>query len=130
MSQQKTSKVEQTAKELGVSVSKIEEVVEEGTVITVPKKKTNTKASADSVINDTIGSSISVEETKKTEELKKEKPKKEKVALFSTRNVYWDGVGEVQRGYNFVTPEQAEKWTTRAHIRTATPEEVKEVFDK
>jgi hypothetical protein len=123
MSEEKLTKVEQTAKELGVSVSKIEAVAEDNTVITVPKKKSKPKASADAVINDTIGSSIPKEEPKK------EKPKAQKVALFSTRNVYWEGVGEVQRGYNFVTPEQAEMWKQRIHIRVATPEEIKEVFD-
>ena len=123
MSEEKLTKVEETAKELGISVSKIEAVTEEDTVITVPKKKSKPKASADSVINDTIGSSIPKEEPKK------EKPKTQKVALYSTRNVYWEGVGEVQRGYNFVTPEQAEMWKQRIHIRVATPEEIKEVFD-
>jgi preprotein translocase subunit SecD len=127
MSEEKITQVEKTANELGVSVSKIEAVAEENTVITVPKKKNKTKASAEAVINDTIGSSIPVEPKK--EEVKKQEPKKQKVALYSSRNVYWEGVGEVQRGYNFVTPEQAEKWATRIHIRIATPEEIKEVFD-
>jgi len=127
MSEEKITQVEKTANELGVSVSKIEAVADENNVITVPKKKNNPKASAETVINDTIGASIS-EEPKK-EEVKKQEPKKQKVALYSTRNVFWEGVGEVQRGYNFVTPEQAEKWVTRIHIRVATPEEIKEVFD-
>jgi len=123
MSEQKITQVEKTANEFGISVSKIEAVEEENVVITIPKKKTNTKASADSIINNTIGSSIEKEEPKK-EELKKKK-----VALYSSRNVFWEGVGEVQRGYNFVTQEQADKWMTRIHIRFVTPKEIKEAFD-
>lgn len=53
------------------------------------------------------------------------KPKSEnKVAVHSTRNVDWPGVGKVSKGYNIVTQEQADKWSTRDHIRIATPEEV------
>jgi preprotein translocase subunit SecD len=129
MSEEKITQVEKTANELGVSVSKIEAVAEENTVITVPKKKSKSKASAEAVINDTIGSSIS-EEPKKEELKKVEKPKQEKIAVFSTRNVYWEGIGEIQRGYNFITPEQAESWLKRTHVRIASPEEIKEVFDK
>jgi hypothetical protein len=48
----------------------------------------------------------------------------EKVALFSTKNVSWPGVGSVSKGYNFVTKDQATKWLTRNHIREAAPQEV------
>jgi hypothetical protein len=49
---------------------------------------------------------------------------KETVAIHSSRNVTWSGVGKVYFGYNVVTKEQAEKWLTRNHTRLATPEEV------
>jgi hypothetical protein len=58
------------------------------------------------------------------------KPKAEKVAIHSTRNVTWGPVGKVYKGYNLVTPEQAEMWLTRDHTRTATPEEVAKEFGK
>jgi len=67
---------------------------------------------------------------------KKESPKpnvaKEKntVALYSTRNVTWSGVGQVSKGYNIVTKQAADKWITRDHIRIATPEEVARDFGK
>jgi hypothetical protein len=48
----------------------------------------------------------------------------EKVAIFSTKNVSWAGVGSVSKGYNFVTKAHAEKWLTRSHTREATPQEV------
>ena len=52
------------------------------------------------------------------------------VAIHSTKNVSWGGVGKVYRGYNIVTPEQAEQWLTRNHIRLATPEEVAKEFGR
>jgi hypothetical protein len=55
---------------------------------------------------------------------------KETVALYSTKNVTWPGVGKVYRGYNIVEKDAAEKWLTRSHIRTATPEEVAKEFGK
>jgi len=55
---------------------------------------------------------------------------KEKVALYSTKNVTWSEVGKVYRGYNIVEKEAAEKWLTRSHIRIATPEEVAKEFGK
>lgn len=56
--------------------------------------------------------------------VEKEKPKTEKVAIYSSKNVSWEGVGTVSKGYNIVTPEQADKWLARGHARIATPEEV------
>jgi hypothetical protein len=66
---------------------------------------------------------------------KKEKPvssKKEqdKVALFSTKNVFWDGYGHLNRGYNIVSKTKAEAWLTRNHVRLATPEEIANAFGK
>lgn len=58
------------------------------------------------------------------------KPEVEKVAVYSTKNVTWNGVGKVYRGYNIVTPEAADQWLTRSHIRMATPLEVAQEFGK
>jgi hypothetical protein len=55
---------------------------------------------------------------------------KETVAVYSTKNVTWSGVGQVSKGYNIVTKQAAEKWATRSHIRIATPEEVARDFGK
>lgn len=120
MSEEKLTQVEKTANELGISVSKIEAVAEDNNVITVPKRKSKPKTSAEP---DTVRLIAEEEKPKRIES------KKNKVALYSSRNVFWDGVGEVKRGYNFVTETQAEKWLTRIHIRLVTPEEIKEAFD-
>jgi hypothetical protein len=58
------------------------------------------------------------------------KPEVEKVAVYSTKNVTWNGVGKVYRGYNIVTQEAADQWLTRSHIRMATPAEVAQEFGK
>jgi hypothetical protein len=55
---------------------------------------------------------------------------KETVALFSTKNVTWPGVGKVYRGYNIVEKNAATQWLTRSHIKPATPEEVAKEFGK
>jgi len=54
--------------------------------------------------------------------------KKETVALFSTRNVLWEGVGEIKKGYNIVDKAESVQWLKRDHVRTATPEEVAEEY--
>jgi hypothetical protein len=56
--------------------------------------------------------------------------KRELVALFSTRNVFWQGVGKVNFGYNIVSRDVAEQWLTRNHVREATPQEVLKEFGK
>ena len=53
----------------------------------------------------------------------------DKVAVYSTRNVSWDGVGTISRGYNIMTKAKAEKWLTRDHARLATPEEVAKEYE-
>jgi hypothetical protein len=55
---------------------------------------------------------------------------KDTIAIYSTRNVNWSGVGQVSKGYNIVTKQAADKWATRDHIRIATPEEVARDFGK
>jgi hypothetical protein len=77
--------------------------------------------------NDAIGSGAA----SKSPKIKAVEPKvvkKETVALFSTRNVLWEGVGKIDKGYNIVDKAEAEKWLKRDHVRTATPEEVAEEY--
>jgi hypothetical protein len=51
-----------------------------------------------------------------------------KVAVFSTRNVYADGFGKINVGYNIIPKRYADFWTTQRGIRLCTPEEVAEAF--
>jgi hypothetical protein len=101
---------------------KIEEFVfEEKTTPLAPKLEKEVQAIG--LINGAIGITKLVQKDKKQEIVKKEK-KEKTVAIHSTRNVTWNGVGKVYRGYNIVDEETAEKWLTREHIRIATPTEV------
>jgi purine nucleoside phosphorylase len=76
-----------------------------------------------------IGATTAPKAPERKKSAKAEKPK-ETVALYSTKNVTWSEVGKVYRGYNIVSKDAAEKWITRSHIRTATPEEVAKEFGK
>jgi len=61
---------------------------------------------------------------KKEKEVAKPKKDKEKVAIRSTRNVSWMGVGQVKIGINYVTPDEAKEWSKRDHITVLSPEQV------
>lgn len=63
----------------------------------------------------------------KKEEIKKENSG-EKIALFSERNLTWNGVGALQKGYNVVTKEASEKWLKHKAVREASPKEVANYF--
>lgn len=54
----------------------------------------------------------------------------EKVAVYSIRNLSWNGVGELTKGYNIVTKKDSEKWLTNKSVRSASPEEVKRAYGK
>jgi hypothetical protein len=66
----------------------------------------------------------------KTDKVLKLENEEEKVAIHSSKNVSWPGVGKVLKGYNIVTKPISEKWLQRDHIRIATPEEVAKDFGK
>lgn len=54
----------------------------------------------------------------------------EKVAVYSLRNLVWNGVGSINKGYNIVTEEDSKKWLTHKSVRIASPEEVKRAYGK
>lgn len=87
-------------------------------------KKKASPSKNETVSNEIIGSGIpdnSIDLNLKVTPIKADK---ETVAIHSTRNVSWEGVGKVEKGYNIVKKSAAEKWLTRDHTRLATPEEV------
>jgi hypothetical protein len=96
-------------------------------VISSDKAATSPNLSVTSNEENVIGSaSADKKETVKPTAAKN----KDMVAIHSTKNVSWSGVGSVSRGYNIVTKEASVKWLTRYHIRLATPEEVARDFGK
>jgi hypothetical protein len=117
----KTSKV---SKDLGIksNIQEVETVADISKIIQGPKKSKGPSipnlGTKDSGI---IGAKSA---DRKDQPKPAEKKKELTVALFSTKNVSWEGVGKILRGYNIVTEEEAEKWLTRSHVRLATPKEV------
>ena len=67
----------------------------------------------------------------KTEEAKEKKEDKtEKVALYSTRNIHWNGIGALSVGYNIVSKEASEKMITHKAVRIASPQKVASYYGK
>ena len=68
---------------------------------------------------------------KKIENVEQGKDKPEdKVALYSTRNIHWNGLGSLAVGYNIVSKEASEKMVTHKAVRIASPEEVASYYGK
>ena len=104
---------------------KIDESKEDNGVITAPNKagagdnkQPSLGGTADSNVIGSAGAKASAKPSAKAG------PKKATVAIYSDRNMRWSGVGEISKGYNIVSKDQAEKWLTRKQVREATPEEV------
>ena len=64
------------------------------------------------------------------EAMKKKDQPTEKVALYSLKNLHWNGVGELEKGYNIVSKEDSEKWLVRQDVRIATPDELAKFYGK
>jgi hypothetical protein len=105
----------------------VEEVVVPEVVIALEEKVVDEVPNLGATVENVISSGKTPKKSKKTEEAPK-KIELEKVAIYSSRTVNWQGVGEVKRGYNLVTPEQAAKWLTRIHTRLVQPEEIAKEF--
>jgi hypothetical protein len=54
----------------------------------------------------------------------------EKVAVYSSRNLFKYGLGELKVGYNIVTKEASDFWITHKAVRIATPEEVSRAYPR
>jgi hypothetical protein len=113
-------KYEEAVAEQEARLNAPENVISSGAGL-IPAEEITVQAMT-AVENGVIGTGTVIKKAKPS--AKKQEAKSEKVAIFSTKNVTWSSVGKVYRGYNLVSPEQAEKWLTRSHIRTVTPEEL------
>ena len=67
-------------------------------------------------------------EPKLDKEIKEDKS--EKVALYSTRNIHWYGLGDLSVGYNIVSKEASEQMITHKCVRIASPQEVASYYGK
>ena len=97
-----------------------------------------TKKRSDGDGTDSVGpietGAIGVTKSTPKKKTTKPAPKKEKeevtIAVHSTRNVVWEGVGKIGKGYTILPKAIAEKWLTRSHVREATPEEIAREYGK
>lgn len=127
------AKVEESASEPNTwekyNISEAQESKDSGTITTGDLSRgSGTAQAVGSIVNGVIG--VTKVEQKTAAPVAPKKESNKTVAIYSTRNVSLPGVGKVYRGYNIVTPEQAEKWLTRDHVRLATPEEVAKEFGR
>ena len=123
---------EELAADLGIE-AKIEEVKDdkqaEGVISAPEPVESVKKVPAIAPVADGVIGSASASVTKANKKPKAVEGKEvEKVAVYSSKNVTWNGVGKVYVGFNIVTKDQADKWLTRSHTRLATPEEVAKEF--
>jgi hypothetical protein len=54
----------------------------------------------------------------------------EKVAVYSSKNLFKYGLGELKIGYNIVTKEASNSWVSNNAVRIATPEEVSKAYSR
>jgi hypothetical protein len=125
------TKVEEVAVENNIeaSVSEAKESTDVITTSDLSRSSSDTVQGIGSVANGVIGVAQTPRQAKNPSPATVKKSNKT-VAIHSTKNVSLPGVGKVYRGYNIVTPEHAEKWLERSHIRLATPEEVAKEFGR
>ena len=107
------------------SVVEVAEVVVEAPAYQAPEEVQALGSVAEGVIGATTA-------PKAPEKIKTPKARNEEetVAVKSTKNVSWPGVGKVYVGINIVPKSAADKWVTRSHISLPTPEEVAKEFGK
>lgn len=100
------------------------ETEDDGVITSGGGKGSEEKPALTPVENGVIGSGTT-KATKKAAPKAAPKPKTDKVALFSDRNLVWQGLGKIVKGYNFVEKDAAPQWLTLEGVREATPEEIK-----
>lgn len=116
--------VEEAVVEAPVEVTP--EVIAEDVIVTPePKKDVPTLGFNEDGV---MGSTTTNAGKAKVEKVEVAESTTTKVALFSTRNVYADGFGKINVGYNIVPKKYVDFWTAQRGIRLCTPEEVAEAF--
>jgi hypothetical protein len=101
-------------------------VEEKGDLISSPEPSESESAPAlTPVANGVIGSGTAKKKSTAKKSSKGDtSPKEQTVAVYSTRNVTWVGVGRVLTGLNLLPKSEAAQWLTRDHVREAEPSEV------
>jgi hypothetical protein len=125
---EETPVVEEAPVVEAVEPAKEEPKAEEPEAITTPSYQSEPEEQAlGAVANGVIGASTTPRAPKKKPVAKAEKDPKT-VAIKSTKNVSWVGVGKVSKGINIVSEKEAELWLTRDHITLVSPSDVAKEF--
>jgi UTP-glucose-1-phosphate uridylyltransferase len=106
-------------------VEQVAEVVEEKVIVTPEPTKDVPTLSFD---KDGVMGSTTTKAGKQKEAVAEVVSTTTKVALFSSRNLYADGFGKLNVGYNIVPKKTVDFWVAQRGVRLATPEEVAEAF--
>jgi hypothetical protein len=106
-------------------VEQVAEVVEEKVIVTPEPTKDVPTLSFD---KDGVMGSTTTKAAKAKEPVAEVASTTTKVALFSTRNLYAEGFGKLNVGYNIVPKKTVDFWVAQRGVRLATPEEVAEAF--
>ncbi len=120
------AKAPEVIEEVKVEETKAEEVTPEPENVVEAPEAAEEVAALAPVADGAIGSAKVAKAPKPAPVAKSKKAavKEDKVAIHSERNVSWEGVGKIYRGFNIVSKDAADKWTTRSYVRLATPAEV------
>jgi hypothetical protein len=125
---EETAAVEESPVEEVVETAKEEPKAEEPEAIKAPENEPVVEEQAlGAVANGVIGASTTPKTPKKKSEPKADKDPKT-VAIKSTKNVSWVGVGKVAKGINIVSQKEADQWITRDHITLVSPNDVAKEF--
>lgn len=110
----------------------VPEEYEEQTVIKSPEPTRSPRISNTGSNEDGVITVRSADKNYPPVKAEKKSPEvtEDKVAVYSTKNLHWQGVGKLTPGYNILTKEIAEKWLTNKNVRQATPEEVATYYGK
>jgi len=106
-------------------VEQVAEVVEEKVIVTPEPTKDVPTLSFD---KDGVMGSTTTKAGKSKEAVAEVVSTTTKVALFSSRNLYAEGFGKLNVGYNIVPKKTVDFWVAQRGVRLATPEEVAEAF--
>jgi hypothetical protein len=94
-----------------------------------PVKRTPTSSSFSNEKN-VVGSRAAERRSEPKKDMPTPKNEDNKVALLSEKNMHWQGVGHLKKGYNILNKEVAEKWLTKNAVREATAKEVAAHYGK
>lgn len=109
-----------------VAEAKIEEAPKpaEDVITTNAAPAATDKPALGPVADGVIGTSTAKAVKKAAPKPKLEEKRDDVVAVYSPKNIHWEGVGKLAKGFNVVSKDAAEKWLTKSGIRLADPKEV------